>query len=97
MDDKVAFREAVLRAENEAELRFTSRLADEANAHDGDWRAAVEWLKRRRREDWSEKIDQTVTHSGSVTHEHHDADEEAIIVAADRIKERRRSLPTPAE
>lgn len=38
----------------------------------------------------SDKID--ANHSGTIVNEHRDADEEAIIVAADRIREKRRLL-----
>lgn len=51
----VEFLEAVERAEAEARLRFTATIA--RAAQDGDWRAALEYLKRRDREHWGDSVD----------------------------------------
>ena len=51
------FCQAVDQAEGEARLRYTSVIARAAN--DGDWRAALEYLKRRDREHWGDNIDLT--------------------------------------
>ena len=87
MNDNVNFASVVMRAEHEAELKYTARIAREANAVDGDWRAAESWLKRRRREEWTEKVDTEVT--GKVVHEHVNADEEAVLAAAEEIRFKR--------
>lgn len=57
------FFHAVARAEAEAENACASRLLLETRSAQGDWRAASEWLKRRRRDDWAEKqiVDANVT------------------------------------
>jgi len=42
-----------------AELRFTSTLAAAAQGSaekPADWRAALEWLKRRRRAEWGDNV-----------------------------------------
>jgi hypothetical protein len=54
-----AFGETVEQAESECANIMAKRLYDEAKKSDGDWRAAMEWLKRRRREDWSERQELT--------------------------------------
>lgn len=56
--ENAEFAEIITRAENQAEAGFTSVLGKAAAA--GDWRAALEWLKRRRKSDWSEKIENEV-------------------------------------
>lgn len=48
----VGFVEQVTQAENEAEAHYTEALAKAAKT---DWRAAMEWLKRRRRADWGDQ------------------------------------------
>lgn len=63
LDTYPEFREAVTRAEAEAEAACAAVIV--LAAKDGDWRAAEAWLKRRRKEEWSEKIQQE--HSGQVT------------------------------
>lgn len=53
-DDKyVQFLEAITRAEAEAEAEHVKNLQRQGI---GDWRASVEWLKRRKPKDWSEKV-----------------------------------------
>ena len=54
------FSELVASAEAFAAVKMTTILT---KAADGDWRAALEWLKRRRREDWGDN--EKVTHGGS--------------------------------
>jgi hypothetical protein len=56
-----AFSDAVTRAEAECENRMAQVIVDAAA---DDWRAAECWLKRRRREDWSEKVDHDLTTGG---------------------------------
>lgn len=51
------FFQAVDQAEGEARLRYTSVIARAAN--DGDWRAALEYLKRRDRAHWGDNVDVT--------------------------------------
>lgn len=46
------FRNAVLQAEAQAEVRATITLRQ---AGEGDWRAALAWLERRRHEDWGKR------------------------------------------
>lgn len=53
----VQFLQAVNQAEGEARLRYTSVIARAAN--DGDWRAALEYLKRRDRANWGDGVDVT--------------------------------------
>lgn len=53
----VQFLQAVNQAEGEARLRYTSVIARAAN--DGDWRAALEYLKRRDRANWGDNFDLT--------------------------------------
>jgi hypothetical protein len=50
------FREAVTRAEGEVAARMTARLYQEATKDGGDWKASLEWLKRRRRDDWGDSV-----------------------------------------
>ena len=51
------FFQAVDQAEGEARLRYTTVIARAAN--DGDWRAALEYLKRRDRAHWGDNVDVT--------------------------------------
>ena len=51
------FFEAVRRTEAEAAMKYLGTLADAARK--GDWKAALEWLKRRRRADWGDNVDFT--------------------------------------
>jgi hypothetical protein len=53
--DLFHFFHAVTCAEAQAENACAARLMREAEGGQGDWKAATEWLKRRRRDDWSEK------------------------------------------
>lgn len=55
--EKPGFRDAVVRAEADAETRATVALVKGFSGADGDWRAAESWLKRRRRDDWGDKVD----------------------------------------
>ena len=41
-------------AEAEAESKFTDAIYNAAD--EGDWKAGLEWLKRRRREEWGDNI-----------------------------------------
>lgn len=49
------FSDAVDRAEADAELRYLTPVARAAN--DGDWRAGIAWLERRRRQDWALSVE----------------------------------------
>ena len=60
--DSFDFLHSLTRAENPAEAGFTRALANAAR--EGDWRAAESWLKRRRKDDWSEKTE--TQHSGTI-------------------------------
>jgi transposase len=51
------FSQAVTRAEGQCAARMTARIYQEATAERGDWKAALEWLKRRRRDEWGDSID----------------------------------------
>lgn len=57
LKSKSDFSEQVKQAEALAEIKFTDVIADAAK--NGDVKAALEWLKRRRRDDWgdSEKVE----------------------------------------
>lgn len=57
------FFESCTAAEYKARLGYLKTIAKAAN--DGDWRAAMEYLKRRDRDNWGDNIDVTMT--GSVT------------------------------
>ena len=48
----VEFVEAVTRAEAECESFHVENLLNHAK---DDWRASIEWLKRRKKDDWSDK------------------------------------------
>ena len=50
------FRDALTRAEGECAARMAARIHQEATKEGGDWRAALEWLKRRRREEWGDNV-----------------------------------------
>lgn len=54
----IQFFQAVTRAESECEVWHVANLKKHAA---DDWRASVEWLKRRKRDDWSEKQYQSNT------------------------------------
>lgn len=49
-----AFAESVRAAEADAERRMTKTITKAAV--EGDWKAAVEYLKRRRNVDWGDKV-----------------------------------------
>lgn len=51
------FNEAVHIAEAAARLKYLSTIADAAR--NGDWRAALEYLKRRDRQTWGDNVDVT--------------------------------------
>lgn len=48
------FSEALRAAEAECRLNYTAVIAKAAN--DGDWRAALEYLKRRDRTNWGDQV-----------------------------------------
>ena len=51
------FFESATKAEGEARLKYTATIATAAKA--GDWRAAIEYLSRRDRENWSTRQEVT--------------------------------------
>lgn len=51
------FNEAVSKANAECAVNFTRVI--QSNAAKGDWKAALEWLKRRRRGEWGDAVDVT--------------------------------------
>lgn len=53
----VAFVAAVTQAEADCEVWHVANVKRHAT---DDWRASIEWLKRRRRDEWSERIDSDV-------------------------------------
>ena len=53
MDADGTFREAVVKAESDAEARFLGVIAKAA--HEGTWTAAAWWLERRRHEDYRKR------------------------------------------
>lgn len=55
------FSQAVTRAEAEAEEEHVKNIQLQGI---GDWRASVEWLKRRQPKDWSEKQQLDITSDG---------------------------------
>ena len=52
--ENLTFSDDVTRAENEAEAFYAGVLK---TAAPDDWRAAESWLKRRRRDDWGDRLD----------------------------------------
>jgi len=57
-----AFSAQIDRAEGEAEVLYVAVIAEAAR--DGDWRAAITWLERRRHDDWRERKTQELTGPG---------------------------------
>ena len=55
-NDFADFAYSLTRAEGECAAKMSARLHLEATKADGDWRASVEWLKRRRRDDWGDNV-----------------------------------------
>ena len=51
--DDLTFRDAVEKAEADAEARFVGQIVKAA--HDGTWTAAAWWLERRRREHYGKQ------------------------------------------
>jgi len=61
------FSDAVTRAESLLIMRASARLQKEVNAPDGDWKAALEVLKRRRRNEWSDRTEVTGKDGGDIS------------------------------
>lgn len=59
-----AFSGLVETSEGVIAAKMTARLYAEATKEGGDWKASLEWLKRRRRDDWGDK--QLLEHSGAI-------------------------------
>lgn len=57
LKNKLGFLEQVGRAEAEVANSMTRAVVKAGN--DGDWRAALEWLKRRRRDEWGDSLSLT--------------------------------------
>ena len=55
MQQNETFRDSVTRAEAQAEVKHVGALM--VAAMKGDWRASLEWLKRRRRAEWGNSLD----------------------------------------
>jgi hypothetical protein len=53
-------------AEAKATSRAVNRLMNEIDDPQGDWKAALEYLKRRRKEDWSDRQELWQQHDGQV-------------------------------
>jgi hypothetical protein len=51
-----AFSVSVTMAEGECGALMAARLTAEARRSDGDWKAALAWLQRRRRDEWGDSI-----------------------------------------
>ena len=49
-----AFSALVIEAESQAAVMHTANIAKAAK--EGDWKASLEWLKRRRRDEWGDSI-----------------------------------------
>lgn len=64
MKENPEFAEKVQRAEGGMLARMAARVYQEAVAPDGDWRAALEVLKRRERSEWSERTEQQMSGPG---------------------------------
>ena len=58
----VEFSNAVTQAQAEVKIKFTAVLT--RAAQEGDWRAALEYLRRRDPDNWSER--RQIEHSGSI-------------------------------
>jgi len=72
------FFQSCTRAEAQAKLKYTNTVAKAAA--DGDWRAAMEFLKRRDPANWSDSV--SVQHSGNINVSSLSDEELAAIVAA---------------
>jgi hypothetical protein len=53
-------------AEAKATGKAVRRLMHEIDDPDGDWKAALEYLKRRRKDDWSDRQELHQQHDGQV-------------------------------
>lgn len=57
--EKPGFSELITRAEGEMLAEMAARVRAEAQRRDGDWKAALEILKRRERAEWTERTEIT--------------------------------------
>lgn len=62
--ESTEFKETCTRAGDLAEAGFTKVIQQAAEA--GDWKAAESWLKRRRKGEWSERLEQTGADGGAI-------------------------------
>ena len=54
MEQFPQFSQSVVHAESACAVRMSARIYQEATAEKGDWKAALEYLKRRRRAEWGD-------------------------------------------
>lgn len=85
--EDATFRDAVEKAEADAETRFLAQVAKAAA--DGTWQAAAWWLERRRHEEYArrEKVEMTVD-LRAIAQQYADAqglDVDEVLAEADRI------------
>lgn len=80
LKNKLGFLEQVNRAEAEVANSMTRAVVKAGN--DGDWRAALEWLKRRRRDEWGDSLNLTK------------ATDDDLVREAEEILNRQRERPS---
>jgi hypothetical protein len=61
------FSDSCKRAETLLIVRSAARLSKEVNNQDGDWKSAIEVLKRRRRNEWSDRTEVTGKDGGDIS------------------------------
>jgi hypothetical protein len=64
MQENSAFSALVEEAEGECGALMAARLTAEARRSDGDWKAALAWLQRRRRDEWGDSIKTEISGPG---------------------------------
>lgn len=79
-----AFRDAVTRAEAEAEIAYTKIMRDAATA---DWRAAFAWLERRRHQDYGriDRVEVTIRETAAKIAAQTGADPDWLVARAEEI------------
>lgn len=97
MANNSIFSNAVHDAESVAEELVTNRLFEEATNPNGDWRATVEFLKRRRNKDWGDqtKTELTGVNGGPVQIESKTIDELKQLPADELLRVHRETLGLP--
>jgi transposase len=91
MAQSATFRNAIMRAEAEAEVSCVGVIKKAAN--EGDWHAALAWLERRRYDEWGRKdrvtidlrvlVDQIAAAEGLT-----DEEQSAVLAEAERLLRR---------